>query len=227
MYGYIYKTTNLINNRVYIGQHKSEVFDFKYKGSGKILLQAFEKYGKDNFKCELIQECFSKDELDQCEKFYIDKYSKLYSDLYNITQGGFGGSASGYISIRNIDGKCKRILPDELDQYVKLGYVKGGPLPTQETVLKRANIMKNVVRTPQWCKHISEGQRGKIIPDSSKIKMSNAKNSIKKKVLCVQTGIIYESLSQAEKLTGISRGNIRFCCIGKYKHAGNFQWKYV
>ena len=53
-YGYIYKTTNLINGKIYIGQHKSNLFDSQYKGSGVILRKAFAKYGKENFKVEII-----------------------------------------------------------------------------------------------------------------------------------------------------------------------------
>ena len=46
MFGYIYKTTNLINNKIYIGQHKSEKFEpNKYIGSGVVLLKAINKYG--------------------------------------------------------------------------------------------------------------------------------------------------------------------------------------
>jgi len=51
MYGYIYKTTNIVNGRQYIGQHMSELFDENYKGSGKALLEAINKYGWDNFTC--------------------------------------------------------------------------------------------------------------------------------------------------------------------------------
>lgn len=47
-YGYIYKTTNLINGKIYIGQYKSNLFDSQYKGSGVILRKAFAKYGKEN-----------------------------------------------------------------------------------------------------------------------------------------------------------------------------------
>lgn len=45
MYGYIYQTTNLINNKIYIGQHHSDVFDESYKGSRKLILRAIKKYG--------------------------------------------------------------------------------------------------------------------------------------------------------------------------------------
>lgn len=57
MYGYIYKTTNLINNKIYIGQHKvkEEKIDNSYYGSGKLIIQAIKKYGKENFKSRDIR----------------------------------------------------------------------------------------------------------------------------------------------------------------------------
>lgn len=45
MYGYIYITTNLTNNKKYIGKHASSKFDENYKGSGKRLWNAINKYG--------------------------------------------------------------------------------------------------------------------------------------------------------------------------------------
>lgn len=46
MYGYIYKTTNLLNGKIYVGQHKAEKFEpDKYLGSGTIFLEALQKYG--------------------------------------------------------------------------------------------------------------------------------------------------------------------------------------
>lgn len=70
MIGYIYKTTNLINGKLYIGKHKATVFEpDKYKGSGKLLLRAFTKYGKENFKCELLETCETVQELNEREQF--------------------------------------------------------------------------------------------------------------------------------------------------------------
>ena len=51
MYGYVYITTNKITGKQYIGKHRAKKFDSSYKGSGKYLLRAFNKYGKDNFEC--------------------------------------------------------------------------------------------------------------------------------------------------------------------------------
>ena len=74
MYGYIYKTTNLINNKTYIGQHKAKQFEpNKYIGSGLTMLKAIKKYGKNNFKCEFLEECESKEILNQREIYWIKK----------------------------------------------------------------------------------------------------------------------------------------------------------
>ena len=58
MYGYVYKTTDLRNNKIYVGQHKSETFDSNYYGSGVIIKPLVEKYGVNNFSCEILSECF-------------------------------------------------------------------------------------------------------------------------------------------------------------------------
>lgn len=91
MYGYIYKTTNLINYKIYIGQHKSEKFDKSYYGSGKYLHNSINKYGIENFKVEIIKECFNKEELDFYEIYYIDYFNSRDKSIgYNITIGGYG-----------------------------------------------------------------------------------------------------------------------------------------
>lgn len=90
MYGYIYITTCLVNNKIYIGQHKSKVFaDNKYLGSGKLLRRAIKQYGRNKFKVNLLERCDSKEHLDEQEKYWIKQY-KL-PDLkigYNLTKGG-------------------------------------------------------------------------------------------------------------------------------------------
>ena len=90
-YGYIYITKNLINGKQYIGQHISTTFDKSYKGSGKILKQAFKKYGRDNFITDVIEWCYNRDELAEREKYWISYYNAVNSDdWYNILAGGYG-----------------------------------------------------------------------------------------------------------------------------------------
>ena len=56
MYGYIYKTTNLLNNLIYIGQKHADHFIPTYLGSGKLIKRAIKKDGAANFKVELLEE---------------------------------------------------------------------------------------------------------------------------------------------------------------------------
>lgn len=100
MYGYIYETTNLINGKKYIGKKVSSVFLNKnYLGSGKILKQAVLKEGKENFKIRLIEECFSKEDLNNKEKYWIKYYNAVEdNDYYNIAKGGEGGDTFSGLS---------------------------------------------------------------------------------------------------------------------------------
>lgn len=91
MYGYIYLTTNLINGKKYIGQHRAEKFDSAYLGSGVTLLKAIKKYGKNNFKTIILKECLSEDDLNKSEIEYIKSHQADTSDdYYNIAKGGEG-----------------------------------------------------------------------------------------------------------------------------------------
>ena len=85
----IYKTTNLINNKIYIGQDINN--NYLYIGSGTILKNAIKKYGKENFKKEILESCSSKEELDLKEEYWINYYNSTDKTIgYNIANGGGG-----------------------------------------------------------------------------------------------------------------------------------------
>ena len=90
--GIIYKTTNLHNNKIYIG--KAKINDTMHLGSGVILIQAIEKYGKENFTKEIIEECNDLI-IDQQEIFWIGKFNSTSRTVgYNIATGGTGGDTT-------------------------------------------------------------------------------------------------------------------------------------
>lgn len=89
MFGYIYKTLNLATRKIYIGQHRRREFDPGYLGSGTALKASIQKYGRDCFKCELIEKCATLEELNEREVFWIEKYqSRNPSVGYNLAAGG-------------------------------------------------------------------------------------------------------------------------------------------
>ncbi|MBP1888924.1 hypothetical protein J2Z53_000503 [Clostridium moniliforme] len=89
MYGYIYKTTNLLDKKIYIGQHKSKVFDPHYYGSGSWFRSVLKKYGKNNFICEIIEECESPQSLNEREIYWIEHFQSRNPSIgYNLAKGG-------------------------------------------------------------------------------------------------------------------------------------------
>lgn len=93
MFGYIYKTTNNINNKIYVGKKHSNVFIETYYGSGKLIKRAINKYGVNNFKVEVIQFYSTLEELNEAEKYWISYFKSNYwfGHGYNISGGGDGG----------------------------------------------------------------------------------------------------------------------------------------
>jgi len=89
--GLIYKTTNLVNGKIYVGKDMKN--RSHYLGSGLILKQAIKKYGKENFKKEVIEDCGDdKEFLSVREIFWIRELRSNRQGLgYNLTEGGTGG----------------------------------------------------------------------------------------------------------------------------------------
>lgn len=168
MIGYIYLTTCLVTNKIYIGQHKATQFEpEKYLGSGSILHKSINKYGKENFTCKLLEECNTQNELDMKEIYWIKYYDSTNPLIgYNILKGGSGsyhnditkdkisksnkGKYLGWVHINLNDTEEKIIKPEELDYYLSLGWVKGRTNKSIENV-------KNSLKDPS--KH--QGMKGK------------------------------------------------------------------
>ena len=87
-YHYIYKITNLINGKIYIGQHTTSNLDDGYIGSGKILIRAIKKYGVENFRKEIQGFYEDIDELNYMERLFVDQTFVDRCDTYNLTLGG-------------------------------------------------------------------------------------------------------------------------------------------
>lgn len=108
MYYLVYKITNLLDGKFYIGAHKTENKDDGYMGSGILINRAISKYGIENFKKEILVECSSKEEMYQMEKNLV----VLCEDSYNLKYGGEGGWE--YV---NQSGKNKPKTPESLQRH--------------------------------------------------------------------------------------------------------------
>jgi len=94
IYGIIYKCTNIVNGKIYIGQTINtlekriigHIHNIKHKSN--YFHNALNKYGQKNFIWEIIDEAFSKDELDLKEIRWIKYYNSFGENGYNLTSGG-------------------------------------------------------------------------------------------------------------------------------------------
>ena len=164
-YGYIYLTTNHINGKKYVGQHKSSSFDKNYLGSGKALKLAVEKYGKENFSVELIEYAIDKNTLDTLEIKYIKYYKDKYkNNCYNIHKGGTGGCAYNNDDISYYKAKQKisnaksnrpRTLKEK-EQLDNLHKTNTGKHHTEESKQKSRKSNLGQKRTEITKKHLSE-----------------------------------------------------------------------
>ena len=92
-YHFTYRTTNLINGRYYLGMHSTNRLDDGYLGSGKRLYYELSKYGRDNFKFEILKEFNSREELIQAEINLITEQDLKNPNCLNCKPGGSGGFA--------------------------------------------------------------------------------------------------------------------------------------
>lgn len=141
----VYKTTNTINGKYYIGKHKqsSEEFD-GYLGSGNIIKYAIEKYGKSAFIRETLatftdeQECYKEEKRILSEHWHLDS-------CYNLESGGRGG---------------KTVSTESRKRMSKSAYARGAHGPhTEETKRKMSE------------RHNSPGMTGRKHSEETKRKM--------------------------------------------------------
>jgi group I intron endonuclease len=91
MHYLIYKVTNKVNNKIYVGKHKTNDKNDSYLGSGAIIKRAVTKYGKDAFQKEILYECENEDAMNRREAEIVDEEFIARQDTYNIKLGGNGG----------------------------------------------------------------------------------------------------------------------------------------
>lgn len=124
----IYKITNKINGKIYIGKSlnierrwKEHIRHSKDEFSKRkpLIHRAINKYGPDNFVFEVIQECNMED-LNNLEKYYINEYGSNNKEIgYNITEGGDGGP------IMFGEKNPNSVLSNDIIMYIRRCYGNG------------------------------------------------------------------------------------------------------
>ena len=120
----IYKITNKINGKCYIGQsinitnrwkrHKNTAYNPNNESYDSPLYQSFRKYGIENFSFEILEEC-SKELLNSKERYWIQYYNS-YNNGYNQTDGGSEKFWSGKLSKKQVVEICELLKTGNLTQ---------------------------------------------------------------------------------------------------------------
>ena len=217
----IYKTTNIINDKWYIGKDSKN--NKGYFGSGIAIKKAIEKYGKENFKKEILEYCKDKNHLSEREKYWIESSNaKNDPKSYNMAEGGQGGNLTEFRKSSNKGKTYEEILGEDKANKLKekrREAIKGEKNPmygkklSEEHIEKMRSANKNrVYHFDESARHnMSIAQKGKKASDETKSKMSKSRRGKTKKGISIiqidENGLMineFKSISECASFFNLS-----------------------
>jgi len=195
---FVYSTTNQLNDKQYIGQTTKET-DVEYLGSGLLIMKAIKKYGKGNFKRQILSRCSSQEELNEQEAFWIGALNSLQPDGYNLALGGDGpGRCSKETKRKMSEGRKGIIYSEETKRKISeslkgnIPWNKGIP-HTEESKRKMSESSKGNI---PW----NKGNKGRILSEETKSRMRENRVGMLGK---------YHSEETKRKISEASKGRTR------------------
>lgn len=176
----LYRIVNKVNNKFYIGVHKTKDINDEYYGSGHSIKAAIEKYGKENFKKEILHIFTNARIAFKKEKEIVNEELINNKDCYNIKEGGHGGfdhirktglhkSSKGRKIIHKDDIQTK-VKPEDLEKYLSDGW-KLGFRPSALKKMSESGKIK--IQSDEQKRKNSESKKGSIRmlnPNTNKMK---------------------------------------------------------
>ena len=117
----VYKTTCLVNGKIYIGQHQTYDLNDGYIGSGYALNEDIEKFGRENFSTEILFDFDNFTDMDNKERELVNESFIARTDTYNIILGGANGLVSITPELRAKANKTRwaNLSEDERRHYIE------------------------------------------------------------------------------------------------------------
>lgn len=183
-YNYVYKTTNLVNNKIYIGVHRTNKLNDNYLGSGNLIRRAIFKYGVHNFKREILKFFNTYKEALDYERELVTAQFIERIDTYNLYEGGYGSCKRSALSRKLLSNimRLKWLNDDEFrDKMLKVirsesRRQKIGSL-VKEWIKSNPELhterMNKINTNPLKIKKTAEWHRGKTRSSSAKRNIRN------------------------------------------------------
>ena len=172
---YIYRITNLINGKTYIGQHKYKDLNEYYMGSGKHLIRAQKKYGIENFKKEILVFNIPKEEqANILEKTFISSEREKVGreNCYNIADGGQGVSGLKHSEeSKKKMSEAHKSMSEETKK--KISKAHKGKTLSEEHKKKLGEVSKGRPCSEATKNKISETLKGHHVSEETKRKLSD------------------------------------------------------
>ena len=222
----IYCIENLSTHKKYVGQaisiykrfgdHISDLNNHTHFNS--YLQHAWNKYGENDFTYSVLEYC-PIEQLDERERYYIAKLDLLNRDLgYNRRTGGQnGGSKMSVEAKEQLSESIKASYTDELRQKRSEQLKAKWADPEQrKNMIGKHHPMYGHRHTDEVKKRLSECHKGQAW-----------NRKYKDKVLCVETGEIYENASEAGRALSIDACGILKVCRGERYICGGYHWQFI
>ncbi len=228
---YIYKITNIKNQKVYIGKTEQKLAKNRFSAHKSLLRRnkhyntylqnSWNKYGESSFKFEVLEQ-FNPEmnfDINKLEKYWIKFYDSMNpSKGYNLTEGGEGSSGFKHTedSLKKISltSKGRKMSDENKEKARQRGYGN--------------SYASGVKHSEEGLKNIASACKNRIWTEESKDKIRQSKEKFSKAVICIETSEIFKSVSAVARFLKTSCSNIRKVCNGQAKicKGYTFQWHY-
>lgn len=222
----VYLVTNNITGMQYVGQTIRSLEE-RWRDHCRVkddnyFHRAIRKYGSENFTLKILDTAETGEELDLKEIYWIEKLNTLYPGGYNLREGG---NVSGRGRFGMYNPKSRLIYRFNLD-----GSMVGAYYGMGDAFRKTGLSSTSITRSIKLKNRLAGGSIWMYAEDFTPEYLAECIDTCPghkwRRVVCVETGEVFQSMSDAAEKYGTHPSSISACCSGKLKTTAGKQWRY-